>query len=97
MVPQQTGVAFSTDADSFMAFARSLPCGINAVDGQPLRVTNLIDFDLCFAFELADPWENRYELNCYEYERVQAELVEADGVEVDRKWPRELYVNYFGS
>ena len=27
MVPQQTGVAFSVDADTFMSFARSLPAG----------------------------------------------------------------------
>ena len=97
MVPQQTGVAFSTDADSFMAFARSLPCEINAPDGQPLRATDVVDFDLCFAFEFADPWGNRYELNCYEHARVKADLVEIDGVEAARKWPRELYVDYFGA
>jgi len=34
MVPQQTGVAFSVDADSFMSFARSLPCGINNPSGS---------------------------------------------------------------
>src|SRR3954470_20947890 len=29
MVPQQTGVAFSVDAETFIAFARSLPCGLD--------------------------------------------------------------------
>lgn len=34
MVPQQIGVAFSVDADSFMSFARSLPCGIDNPRGS---------------------------------------------------------------
>jgi catechol 2,3-dioxygenase-like lactoylglutathione lyase family enzyme len=94
MVVQQTGVAFNVDADTFMSFARSLPCGIDNPSGEPLVVTDLVDFDLCWAFDLVDPWGNRYELNCYDYDRVRTELVEADAVEVDRKWPRELYVAY---
>lgn len=94
MVPQQTGVAFSVDADTFMAFARSLPCGIDNPSGDLLALTDLVDFDMCWAFDLVDPWGNRYELNCYDHERVRRELVEADAVEVDRKWPRELYVAY---
>src|SRR5437764_3312944 len=35
MIPQRTGVAFSVDADVFVAFARSLPCGIESPAGQP--------------------------------------------------------------
>ena len=53
-------------------------------------LTDLVDFDMCWAFDLADPWGNRYELNCYDYDRVRAELVEADAVEVVRYWPRDL-------
>ena len=83
MVAQQTGVAFSVDADSFMSFARSLPCGIDNPSGERLVLTDLVD-----------PWGNQYELNCYEYDRVRADLVEADAVEVVRYWPRELYVAY---
>ena len=94
MVPQQTGVAFSVDADSFMAFARSLPCGIDSPSGEPLVLTDLVDFDLCWAFDLVDPWGNQYELNCYEYDRVRVELVEADAVEAVRYWPREVYTAY---
>lgn len=97
MVPHQTGVAFSVDADSFIAFARSLPCGIDGPDGRPLVVTDLVDFDLCWAFDLTDPWGNLYELNCYEYERVRAEHVDAASVETGRKWPRQLYEDYLGS
>jgi catechol 2,3-dioxygenase-like lactoylglutathione lyase family enzyme len=94
MVPQKTGVAFSVDADTFMAFARSLPCGIDNPRGEHLTVTDLVDFDLCWAFDLVDPWGNQYELNCYDHDRVRAELVENDGVQVERYWPRALYTSY---
>jgi catechol 2,3-dioxygenase-like lactoylglutathione lyase family enzyme len=94
MIPQKTGVAFSVDAETFMAFARSLPCGIANPTGVPLAADDLIDFDMCWAFDLADPWGNQYELNCYDYERIKAELVEADGIEPVRYWPRALYDSY---
>jgi catechol 2,3-dioxygenase-like lactoylglutathione lyase family enzyme len=94
MVRQETGVAFSVDADTFITFARSLPCGIDGPLGQPLTVADLVDFDMCWAFDLADPWGNKYELNCYDYERVKTELVEADAVEAVRYWPRDTYAAY---
>jgi catechol 2,3-dioxygenase-like lactoylglutathione lyase family enzyme len=94
MVAQTNGVAFSVDAEAFIAFARSLPCGIEGWDHQPLTVADLVDFDLCWAFDLADPWGNRYELNCYEQERVAAELVDADGLQPTRYWPRAVYEAY---
>ena len=94
MVPQQTGVAFSVDAATFVAFARSLPCGIDRPDGQPLTFTDLVDFDLCWAFDLADPWGNRYELNCYDYERVRSELDLTDAAHLTRYWPRALFEQY---
>lgn len=97
MVRQETGVAFSVDADEFISFARSLPCGVPRADGEALTLADLVDFDLCWAFELADPWGNRYELNTYDYDRVRAELVEAEGFEPDRKWPADLYGAYRGS
>lgn len=40
MVPQQTGVAFSVDADTFMSFARSLPGPIDSPRGERLVVTS---------------------------------------------------------
>ncbi|GAC1479164.1 MAG: hypothetical protein NVS1B12_16190 [Acidimicrobiales bacterium] len=94
MVPQQTGVAFSVDADMFMQFGRSLPCGIDGPAGKPLTLGDLVDFDMCWAFNLVDPWGNQYELNCYDYARVKAELVDAEPVEAVRYWPRALYTAY---
>ena len=96
MVAQQTGVAFSVDADAFIAFARSLPGEIPGRDGDPLDRDDLVDFDLCWAFDLADPWGNRYELNCYDYDRIRADLVEADGLSPVRYWPRELHDQWTG-
>ena len=97
MVPQVNGVAFSVDAGTFIAFARSLPCGIDNPDGARLELADLVDFDLCWAFDLVDPWGNQYELNCYDYDRVKAELVEADRAQPVRYWPRELYTAYVSS
>lgn len=94
MIPQQTGVAFSLGADEFMAFARSLPGALDGPSGRPLEVGDIVDLDMCWAYNLADPWGNQYELNCYEHERIQRELIDADGLEPVRYWPRELYTQY---
>ncbi|MGI9608706.1 MAG: VOC family protein, partial [Acidimicrobiia bacterium] len=94
MVQQETGVAFSVDADAFIAFARSLPGDINSPDGRPLGPEDIVDFDLCWAFNLVDPWGNQYELNCYEYQRIKTELVAADGIEPVRYWPGDLHDAY---
>lgn len=51
----------------------------------------MIDFDLCWAFDLADQWGNQYELNCYEYDRVQTDLVAPEGISPVRYWARELF------
>lgn len=94
MVAQKTGVAFSLDANAFIAFARSLPGEIHSPSGQRLQISDIVDFDMCWAYNLADPWGNQYELNCYEYDRVRAELIDAATVEPVRYWPRELYARY---
>ncbi|MEZ5653311.1 MAG: VOC family protein [Burkholderiaceae bacterium] len=94
MIAQQTGIAFSVDAESFVAFARSLPNGIDGPAGKPLCIDDVVDFDMCWAYDFADPWGNRFELNCYEYERIRAELIEADDVKPVRYWPRELYERF---
>lgn len=94
LIVQQTGVAFSVDAETFVAFARALPGEIRDSQGETLTADQVIDFDLCWAYDLADPWGNVYELNSYDYDRVRAELIDGDGVEPRRFWPRALYEAY---
>ena len=94
MIPQQTGVAFSVDAGVFAEFARSLPNGIDGPAGRPLMPPDVIDFDMCWAYDLADPWGNQYELNCYEYDQVRTDLIEAEAITPTRYWPRDLYRDY---
>lgn len=94
MTPQALGIAFSLDADGFIAFARSLPRGIASPSGHPLELRDIVDFDMCWAFNLVDPWGNLYELDCYEYDRIKMDLIEADGVDPQRYWPRELFKAY---
>ncbi len=94
LVVQETGVAFSIDAEDFIAFARSLPGEIRTSRGTPLEANDVVDLDMCWAFDLADPWGNVYELNCYDYDRIVAELIEADGITPRRHWPAELYAQH---
>lgn len=94
MVPQTQSVAFSVDSDGFIAFARSLPCGITGSSGEPLTIGDVIDFDMCWAFDFGDPWGNQFELNCYEYDRIKRDLIDSHGVKPERYWPRELYTAY---
>jgi len=91
MIPQATGVAFSVDAETFIAFARSLPGEIESPRGEALAPNDVVDFDLCWAFDLVDPWGNRYELNCYDYDAIKTQLIDGDGISPVRYWPRELY------
>lgn len=88
------GIAFNVDADSFVEFARSLPGEIPAIDGARLQPGDLIDFDLCWAYEFSDPWGNRFELNCYDYDRIEHDLVLTDGLRPHRMWPVGLYADY---
>ncbi|MGO9872301.1 MAG: VOC family protein [Acidimicrobiia bacterium] len=97
MVAQETGVAFSVDAETFISFTRSLPGEINSRLGRPLVPNDVIDFDMCWAFDLADPWGNQYELNCYDYNRIKTDLIDPDGIAAVRYWPRELYEKYTNS
>ena len=94
MIAQQTGVAFSVDVDQFITFALALPGEINSPSGRPVEADDIVDFDMCWAYELADPWGNQYELNCYDYATIQTDLIARHGITPVRYWPRELYDNY---
>ncbi len=94
MVAQRTGVAFSVDVETFASFTKSLPGEIKNPNGRALVANDVVDFDLCWAFDLADPWGNQYELNCYDYQRVFEEVVKPNGISPTRYWPRELHTKY---
>lgn len=94
MIRQETGVAFSVDAATFTQFALSLPGEIPSVFNRPLAVDDLIDFDLCWAYDLADPWGNTYELNCYDYDVIKQDVVDAVGFTPVRYWPEETLSAY---
>ncbi len=49
---------------------------------------------MCWAYDLVDPWGNQYELNCYEYDQVRADLIDAEAITPTRYWPRDLYLEY---
>jgi catechol 2,3-dioxygenase-like lactoylglutathione lyase family enzyme len=79
--------AFSVDAATFGAFARSLPDRrIASRSGAPLAANDVIDFDLCWAYDLTDPWGHVHELNCFDYEVVRRELILAEGITPVRYW-----------
>jgi catechol 2,3-dioxygenase-like lactoylglutathione lyase family enzyme len=91
MVPQTGGIAFSVDADTFIAFGRALPGALADASGKRLERDDIVDFDLCWAYNFADPWGNQYELNCYDYDRIRTAFIDAEHVHPQRYWPRELY------
>ena len=82
------------EVDVFCAFARSLPNDINGAIGKPLMPNDIVDFDLCWAYDLADPWGNQYELNCYEYDRIKTDLIDAERIIPTRYWERDQYAAY---
>lgn len=92
IVPQH--VAFSVEAPSFVAFARSLPGELCGPDGSPLQPADVRDFDLCWAFDIADPFGHQFELNCYDYDAVRAELIDADGISPVRYWAAGLHRDF---
>jgi catechol 2,3-dioxygenase-like lactoylglutathione lyase family enzyme len=97
MVTHPTGIAFSVDAETFIEFARSLPGEITSPDGEPLTANDIVDLDLCWAYNLTDPWGNLYELNTYEYDRIRTELVESDRITPERYWPQSLFEEFQSS
>jgi catechol 2,3-dioxygenase-like lactoylglutathione lyase family enzyme len=83
----ELGAAFQVDAERFVAFARGLEtAALRDVGGQPLEMSAVVDFDLCYAYNFLDPWGNRFELNCYEIEAVKRQLIEPEGITPIRYW-----------
>ena len=88
---QEDGIAFSVDAAMFAKFARSLgEVHFDRPLGGELSVGDVVDFDLCWAYNFTDPWGNVFELNCYDYETVKRELIDKDRITPTRYWPDDV-------
>ena len=84
----EMGAAFRVDAAAFLTFAEELDeRALRRPDGQPLTRADVVDFDLCYAFNFLDPWGNRFELNCYDVGAVKTGLVDAYDIAPVRYWP----------
>ena len=81
------GAAFQVDGPSFVAFGRRLGrSDVRSPAGGPLDPGEIVDFDLCYAYNFEDPWGNRFELNCYDRGVVERELIEPLEIEPVRYW-----------
>jgi len=66
MVPQQTGIAFSVEAETFMTFAARYQTG-SIIRSAALLLTDLVT-STCLAF-ISLIRGKPVELNCYDYDR----------------------------
>lgn len=83
----EKGAAFSVDAQQFVAFARGLEQGdLQDQSGGALKKQDVVDFDLCYAYNFQDPWGNRLELNCYDVAAVKRDLIDREGISPVRYW-----------
>ena len=98
VVPPQTGVAFSVDAGAFMTLHVPCPAGFDNPHGETLVVADLVDYDMLSGRSISPTRGETSQLNCYDYEQVRSELVEAPtAVKIKTVWRRELYMNYLDS
>lgn len=80
MVPQRTGVAFSVDAEVFADFARSLPGAVASPAGRPLEPDDIVELDLCWAYDLVDP-SGAAAASCDSSTTCSStDLIDADGI-----------------
>jgi catechol-2,3-dioxygenase len=83
----ETWVAFRVGAKEFIAFASGLESSnIRDASGNSLRPGSVVDHDLCYAFYFQDPYGNKFELDCYDYDEVRHDLVQKMGITPVRFW-----------
>jgi catechol 2,3-dioxygenase-like lactoylglutathione lyase family enzyme len=83
----ETSVAFRVRAGEFVAFADNLSsANLRGMNGQPLKRESVVDHDLCYAYYFQDPYGNRFELDCYDYDEVRRDLVEQHSIIPVRFW-----------
>ena len=83
----ETWVAFRVDASQFVTFANNLTStSIQDNKGKTLGRESVVDHDLCYAYYFEDPYGNRLELDCYDYDEVKRELIQKHAITPLRFW-----------
>jgi len=69
--PELRHLAFRVDADRFLGFLdRAAEMDDVGVQGRG----DIVDHDLAWSVYFDDPWEHRFEITTYEYDRIAAAL-----------------------
>ena len=68
-------VAFRVDGPGFIAFLdRVREHAVFSEDGKPQTSLGVIDHDSAYSVYFCDPYGNRYEVKCYDYEFLKNQL-----------------------
>ena len=68
-------VAFRVDRQGFLAFLdRVKEHRVFAEDGKPQASLEVVDHDSAYSVYFCDPYGNRYEVTCYDYEFLKNQL-----------------------
>ena len=68
-------VAFRVDGQGFLSFLdRAKEHSVFAEDGKPQKSLEVIDHDSAFSVYFCDPYGNRYEVTCYDYEFLKSKM-----------------------
>jgi catechol-2,3-dioxygenase len=83
----ETWVAFRVEASQFLTFANGLTStSIRGANGERLKSESVVDHDLCYAYYFQDPYGNKLELDCYDYDHVRRELIQKHAITPVRFW-----------
>lgn len=68
-------VAFRVDGQGFLSFRdRAKEHSVFAEDGKPQKSLEVIDHDSAYSVYFCDPYGNRYEVTCYDYEFLKSKI-----------------------
>lgn len=68
-------VAFRVDGQGFLSFLdRVKEHSVFAEDGKPQKSLEVIDHDSAYSVYFCDPYGNRYEVTCYDYEFLKSKM-----------------------
>lgn len=61
---------------------------------QTTGIAFSVDADSFVSFARSLPNGNNFELNCYDYDRIRQDLIQADGIDPVRYWPLSQFERY---